>query len=141
MEMIQDEITMDRIQSWGEWNFLAKGVPVGHEEFPEASYDVVTVDLENRRIHADIIGYDSDIKEILHRTVNELENEYGYMAPNVSTSVAGREEFPPPSLEGNTYWTEDEAWMLETQEFQDVADSLFGYNPRHRYSLIDTESF
>ncbi len=139
VEMMQDEITLDRIQSWGEWNFLAKDVPVELEDFPEASYDVVTVDLENRRIQADIIGYDADVKEILQRTVNELDNEYGYIAPNISGRVRRGDDFPPKPVDGRTFWIDEEAWMLETSEFQEVTDKLFGYNPCGRYDRIDQD--
>ena len=138
--MVQDELACDRIESWGEWNFMAKGVPVEKESYEGLEYDVVSVDLENRRIQADIIGYDQELKDVVQDAVRGLENEYGYLVSNVSDRMTAEENFPPKNLDGEVFWEEDEAWMLNTSEFQTVSEGLFGYDVLSRgYEQITAE--
>ena len=126
--MVRDELACNRIESWGEWNFMAKGVPVEKEDYEGLEYDVVSIDLENRRIQADIVGYDQGLKNVVRDAVGGLENEYGYLAPNVSNRVTAEEDFSPENLDGEVFWEEDEAWMIRTSEFQAVSEGLFGYD-------------
>lgn len=138
--MVRDELACNRIESWGEWSFMAKGVPVEKENYEGLEYDVVSIDLENRRIQADIIGYDQSLKNLVHEAVGGLEKEYGYTAPNVSRRMKSEKDFPPDNLEGEVFWQEDEAWMLRTSEFQNVSEGLFGYDILSRgYDRIDAE--
>lgn len=140
-QMIRDELTCNKIESWGEWNFLAKGMPVEKEGYEQdLVYDLVAVDLENRRIQADIIGYDSRINELMRESVGNLENDYGYLTPNVSGRMAYERGFHPPELEGSVFWEDDEAWMLRTSEFESVSNEIFGYDVLSRdYERIQAD--
>lgn len=143
-EMIMDELACNKIDSWGEWNFLAKGVPVERQGYEDLEYDLLVVDLENRRIQADTVGYSTWVQGLVGEAVENLENEYGYLTSSVSTKMAQEEGFEPARLgeEGNpqVFWSEDEEWMLRTSEFESVSQELFGYDILSQgYDRIDQE--
>ncbi len=127
-QKIRDELAANKISSWGEWNFLAKGVPVEKDSVERTEYDVLAVDLENRRIQADIIGYDSQVQELMQEAVSSLENQYGYLTPRVSNRMVQEDDFDPEVLEGEVYWTDEDDWMLRTSEFDSVSREVFGYD-------------
>ena len=128
-EKIRDELASNKISSWGEWNFLAKGVPAERETAGDSlEYDVLAVDLENRRIQADIIGYDSRVQDLMQEAVSNLENQYGYLTPRVSNRMVQEDGFDPEVLEGELYWTDEDDWMLRTSEFDSVSREVFGYD-------------
>lgn len=128
-EKIRDELAANKIDSWGEWNFLAKGVPVERETAGDGlTYDVLAVDLENRRIQADTIGYNSRVQEMVQEAVSNLENQYGYLTPRVSNRMVQEDDFDPEVLEGELYWADEEEWMLGTSEFESVSREVFGYD-------------
>ena len=126
-DMVRDQLVIDRIESWGEWDFLARNALIERDDF-DSFYDVITVDLENRRIQADIIGYDNDIERHIQQAVDGLENEYGYMIPHLASEDAFGSDFPPKKIEGDLYWIENDEWKLQTSEFKDLSDNLFGYD-------------
>lgn len=137
-QMMIDELVRDRLNTWAEWDFLAKDVPVEKNNFQDEVYDVLTVDLENRRIQADIIGYSNKMSELVHEAVGSLDKEYGYAVPSVSQRMTFQEDFPSESFEGRIFWDEADEWKLETTEFQNVSQALFGYDVLEQgYSQID----
>lgn len=138
-QMIRDQLVLDRMETWGEWDFLARDVPVEKDDL-EASYDVLTIDLDNRRIQADIIGYDSQVKDLIHQAVEGLENDYGYLVSNLTSDDFFGRDFPPEKVEGSLYWIEEDRWKLDTTEFGDLTDNLFGYDVLSRdYEKISRE--
>ena len=126
-DMMQDQLVLDRMESWGEWDFLAKDVPVEKDDI-QASYDVLTIDLDNRRIQADVIGYDNVLERVVHDAVEAMENDYGYIVPHLASENIFGGDFPPQQVKGNLYWTEEDSWKLETSEFDSLSDNLFGYD-------------
>lgn len=139
-DMVRDQLVIDRIESWGEWDFLARDVPVEKEGF-EVFYDVITLDMENRRIQADIIGYNNAVERNIQHAVEALENDYGYLVPHLSSEDVFESDFPPPEVGGAVYWTETDSWKLDTSEFEALSDNLFGYDILSRdYGRIDPET-
>ena len=126
-QMVMDQLVLDRLETWGEWDFLARDVPVERDGF-DTSYDVLTVDMENRRIQVDIIGYDNLVKESIKEALEGLENDYGYIAPNMTSEDVFSNDFPPRQVEGDLYWQDGDAWKIDTSEFDDLCDNLFGYD-------------
>jgi hypothetical protein len=143
-QMVRDELACNKIDTWEEWNFLAKDVPVEKEGYEDLNYDILVVDLENRRIQADTLGYPTRIGDLVSEAVGNLENRYGYMTPTVSVKMAHDDDFDSPNLgepgEPQVFWEEEEEWMLRTSEFDSVSDELFGYDVLSRgYDRIDAE--
>ncbi|MFB6242271.1 MAG: hypothetical protein ABEJ36_05745 [Candidatus Nanosalina sp.] len=144
-QMVRDELACNKIESWGEWNFLAKDVPVDKQGYEDLSYDILVVDLENRRIQADTFGYPTRVSDLVSEAVDNLENQYGYLTPSVSVEMAHDDDFYSPRLgdpgEPQVFWSDDEEWMLRTSEFDSVSRELFGYDVLSRgYDRIDAES-
>ena len=126
-QMIMDQLVLDRLETWGEWDFLVRDVPVEKEGL-DTSYDVLTIDMENRRIQADVIGYDRTVEESIQNAVKGLENEYGYIVPHLTSEDVFSNDFPPLQVEGDFYWRDTDSWKLDTSEFDALCDNLFGYD-------------
>jgi hypothetical protein len=144
-QMVRDELVCNKIDTWEEWNFLAKDAPVDKEGYEDLNYDILVVDLENRRVQADTFGYPTRVSDLVGEAVESLENQYGYLTPSVSVNMAHDDDFDSPRLgepgEPQVFWEQDDEWMLRTSEFDSVSHELFGYDVLSRgYDRIDGET-
>ena len=122
-----DRLVEDKFRSYDDWDFLAKDVPIEREEYGVSGYDIVTLDLQNRRIMVEVIGYNPQMQEFLTSAVSELEETYGYLIGE-NNPVSDFDEDFPDYISGNVAWSDEDAWIMDTTEFEQVSQTMFGYD-------------
>lgn len=122
-----DRLVEDKFRSSGDWDFLARDVPIEREEYEISGYDLVSLDLQNRRIMVEVIGYDPQMQEFLTSAVSDLEETYGYLIGE-NDPVSDFDEDFPDSISGRVAWSDEDSWIMDTTEFERLSQTMFGYD-------------
>lgn len=122
-----DRLVEDKFRSSDDWDFLAKDVPIEREKYDVSGYDIITLDLQNRRIMVEVIGYKPQMQEFLTSAVSELEETYGYLIGE-NNPVSDFDEDFPDYISGKVAWSDEDAWIMDTTEFEQVSQTMFGYD-------------
>lgn len=122
-----DRLVEDKFRSSGDWDFLARDVPVKKGDYDVSRYDVVSLDLQNRRIKVEVIGYKPQMQEFLTSAVSELDNTYSYLIGQ-NNPVSGFDGGFPDPIHGRVAWNEEDSWVTDTTEFDEVSQAIFGYD-------------
>lgn len=128
-------MTYSKIEGWGEWDFLARGI-----ETSRGYVDILLYDGVDRRIQVEHFDYISGAGDPFRELSKYLSGNWDVISVDVEPPYMDRDI----ELEGHFYWEEEDEKVLEQTDFRILARNLFGMTRRefedYRIDTLSPES-